>query len=129
MLILLGDDLRRHLAAAVAEHVRRLRRDGLAVPAELTRLTAAISASGGPERPTLDDASSRVDSAGMQPLTVDYRDAAEVLGVSERSVRRAVRAGDLPAVRVAGSVRIRTADLTGYVEGLAPTNSPTEEIS
>ena len=108
--------LRRHLLAAVAAHCRRLRRDGLTPPAGL--LAFAISVSNGQARPTLDGSGSHVDSARMGPLAVDYRAAADVLSVSERSVRRAVAAGQLPAVEVAGCRRIRVADLAAFVEAL-----------
>jgi excisionase family DNA binding protein len=46
-----------------------------------------------------------------------------VLSVSESTVRRAVHAGRLLAVEVAGCRRIRTADLAAYVESLAPVNA------
>jgi excisionase family DNA binding protein len=128
VLIVADDRLTAHVAAAVAEHVRLLRRDGLPVPTELLRL-AAIRDCGGQRRPTLDGSGSGVDSAGVQPLTVDYRRAAEVLDVSERSVRRAVSRGELPAVEVAGCRRIRTADLAEFVAQLQPipAKSETEE--
>ena len=40
-----------------------------------------------------------------------------LLGLSERSVRRIVQAGDLPAIRIGGSPRIRSADLRAYLNG------------
>lgn len=45
-----------------------------------------------------------------------YRQAAEVLGVSERSVWTLVDQGALPAVRFGGSVRIDPADLRAFIE-------------
>ena len=38
-----------------------------------------------------------------------------VLDMSERSVRRIIQAGDLPAIRIGGSPRIRSADLRAYL--------------
>ena len=48
-----------------------------------------------------------------------------ILGLSERSVRRIVRAGDLPAIRIGGSPPIRSADLRAYPDG-APAYYPGE---
>jgi excisionase family DNA binding protein len=42
-------------------------------------------------------------------------DVADFLGVSERSVRRWIKSGDLPAHRFGGAVRIAEADLRAYV--------------
>src|SRR5262245_32748341 len=42
------------------------------------------------------------------------REAAAVLGVSDRTVRRAIARGDLPATRHAGVYRIAAADLARY---------------
>jgi excisionase family DNA binding protein len=53
-------------------------------------------------------------------LAVDYDDAADKLGISSRSVRRLVRSRELPAVKITGQPRIRTADLVEYVAGLDP---------
>ena len=58
----------------------------------------------------------------MTPLTLDYRAVADVLSVSERTVRRLTKSGELPAVAIAGSTRVRTADLAAYVEALPPVN-------
>ena len=45
-----------------------------------------------------------------------YRDAAKLLGVTERTIWTLVNRGDLPAVRFGRSVRIDPADLRGFVE-------------
>lgn len=45
-----------------------------------------------------------------------YRQAAEVLGVSDRNVWTLVDRGDLPAVRFGRSVRIDPADLRAFIE-------------
>jgi excisionase family DNA binding protein len=47
---------------------------------------------------------------------VRYADAARRLSVSERTIERLVRSGDLPTVAIGGSPRIRVTDLTAYVE-------------
>jgi hypothetical protein len=36
------------------------------------------------------------------------------------------KSGELPAVAIAGSTRVRTADLAAYVEALAPVNGTSD---
>ena len=118
-------ELGRHLAAAVAQHVRRLRGDGVGPPAGVVEL-AAEAARDGLERPgpdNVDDTAPAEHGVPVAPLLVDYRTAGDVLSVSERTVRRLVAARRLPAVRVDGgsrSVRVRVADLAAYVAALDP---------
>lgn len=46
-----------------------------------------------------------------------YDDVAELLRVSERTVRSMVRRGDLPCVRIGrGSVRFDPADIRAFIE-------------
>jgi len=49
-------------------------------------------------------------------LTIRVREAANVLSVSERHLRRLIRAGHLPAIRSEGAVLVRSADLIRYIE-------------
>ena len=49
-------------------------------------------------------------------LLLTYRQAAEVLGVSERSIWTLVDQGSLPAVRFGRSVRIDPADLRAFID-------------
>lgn len=107
----------RHLAAALKAHIRELRRDGLPIPPTLVEL-AAVAATGGQARPSLDDAVASADAAAMDQLALDYRAAGARLGVSDRSVRRLIADGKLPSVDVAGCVRIRMADLQDYLAAL-----------
>ena len=51
-------------------------------------------------------------AADTWPLSA--REAATVLGVHERTIRRAVARGDLPATKHAGQYRIAPADLERY---------------
>lgn len=51
-------------------------------------------------------------AADTGPYTV--RDAAAVLGSNERTIRRAIARGELPAVKHGGGYRIRPADLADY---------------
>ena len=68
--------------------------------------------------------SSKLPSEQFEPL-LTLKQVAVVLGLSERSVRRIIQAGDLPAIRVGGSPRIRSADLRAYLDG-APAYYPSE---
>jgi excisionase family DNA binding protein len=55
------------------------------------------------------------DAADTWPLSA--QEAAAVLGVSERTVRRAIGRGELPAVKRSGVYRIAPADLDRYRAG------------
>ena len=114
-----------HVAVALAEHCRRLRRDGLRVPPELAVLVAAFSVSDGQGRSigALDDGLG--EGVGM-PMAFTFKETADLLAVSESTVRRAVTSGELLAVRIGASRRVRSADLTRYVEQLLPTHQETE---
>ena len=52
----------------------------------------------------------------IEPL-ITMKQVGLVLDMSERSVRRIIQAGDLPAIRIGGSPRIRSADLRAYLDG------------
>jgi excisionase family DNA binding protein len=52
-------------------------------------------------------------------MTVD--DAAEILQVSKSSIRRLIKNGDLPAVRIGKSVRIRSNDWDTFMAKLLNT--------
>lgn len=54
-----------------------------------------------------------------QPLLetlLTYRQAGEMLQITERTVRNLVSRGEFPVVRVGGSVRIDPADLRAYID-------------
>lgn len=53
-------------------------------------------------------------SAVVEPLAVSYADAGDMLGVSERTVRRLVDAGDLLVTRIRGARRIDLESLRAY---------------
>jgi excisionase family DNA binding protein len=56
----------------------------------------------------------RQDTLGVVPLSASA--AAALLGVNDRTIRRAIARGELPAVRHAGVYRIAPADLARYQE-------------
>lgn len=64
----------------------------------------------------------------VEPVLLSVGDAASALGVGESTLRRMIRAGDVPAVRVAGLTRIRTADLAAFAAGL-PSHEGTPRCS
>ena len=55
---------------------------------------------------------------------ISARDAAAMLGVSERTIRRAIARGDLPATKRAGVYRIAPADLARYGAALRRATAP-----
>lgn len=118
MILAVVDDVTRaHLAAAIAAHQAALRRNGIPVPASVRELAQAL-AKDGQARPAFDDNGEPGDAGPMEKLAVDYRDAGAMVGVSDRTVRRLVQRGDLPAVDLAGCRRIRVADLVAYAASL-----------
>jgi excisionase family DNA binding protein len=115
------------LRQALALLARRCRDDGHKMPAALAAIVAMTEQDNtGPARPAVDHGHVSGDAGPVTPLAVDYEDAARMVGVSSRQVRRLVASGALPVVHVggAGSPRIRVLDLHTYlaaqVEGHRP---------
>ena len=54
----------------------------------------------------------------MEKLLFRPSEAAEVLGLSRSTVYALVARGELPAVRVGHSIRVRAADLTAWLRRL-----------
>jgi excisionase family DNA binding protein len=57
-------------------------------------------------------------------LLITKSDAAEVLGVSLRTIERLISAGRLPLVHVEGAARVRLTDLEAYVQSLEADANP-----
>lgn len=114
MIFIVGDPLvSAHLAVAVTKYKAELRRNGRRAPDELDALLEALSASlRGQERPIL-----APEPLPRDPLLMDYSEAADVLRVSARTVRRLVAEGKLPPVRIGGRSLIRVADVESFVSG------------
>ena len=49
---------------------------------------------------------------------LSLREAAERLSVSVKTVRRLIRDGDLPAVRIRNCIVVRESDLVAYISSL-----------
>lgn len=109
---------------AVAQMEERRRRAGKPPVEELAALRSVVFRfmpdQDGPISPEI---AAVPDSGRMGRLLVDLEDAADVLDVSVTSVKRLISRGELPAVKVGGATRVRTADLAGYVARLVPMNS------
>src|SRR4051794_35235245 len=76
----------------------------------------------------------RTPDTGQDPRpagpVLSAREAAAVLGISERTVRRAVARGDLPAAKHGGVYRIARADIARYRERRrVPAPSPARAIT
>ncbi len=61
--------------------------------------------------------SSKVMENVIQPVVVTIPEAGAYLSVSSDTVRRLIRRGKIPHARIGNSIRIRRADLDGYLEG------------
>lgn len=64
-----------------------------------------------------------VAQGGRMTMLLDFEDVADVLQVSVPTVKRLVKDGHLPAVKVARLTRIRRDDLDRYVAELEPVAS------
>ena len=53
----------------------------------------------------------------VQAAVLSIPQAGAYLSVSADTVRRLIRSGTIPHARIGNSIRIRRADLDGYVEG------------
>ena len=126
MIVAIADDetLRRHLLVALSAHLATLRRDGVPVPAGVAELADVLRNSGlrRPEAANVRHGVAADAGSAAEVLAVDYRQAAERLGVSARTVRRMVAAGELPVVEVGGCRRIRDSDLRAHIAALQAVN-------
>lgn len=57
----------------------------------------------------------------IRPVAVSISQAGQYLGVSTDTVRRLIRAGEIPHARIGASIRIRCADLDDYLEARTST--------
>lgn len=56
----------------------------------------------------------------MYPFVLRYGEAAALLGVSERTLKRLISSGRLVTVDTGGGPRVRLADLHSYTAALPP---------
>lgn len=117
-LALLGPDLARCVATALAGYRDALLSAQLPVPPEMVRLLrlAKVAARSGQRTTPLEG---NPDDDLVIAYALSYRQAATVAGVSERTIRRRVRAGALPAHRLGRRVVITAPDLFHHLEEVA----------
>lgn len=110
-----------HLRLAIDRWMAECRRDAMSLPAGLLELRRLIGSTAGHSGPRSAEAVPVPHTATVPPLLLTYDHAAEVLATSRSTLKRMVRSGVLPVVKVAGSPRVRKADLDAYVARLVPT--------
>jgi excisionase family DNA binding protein len=75
---------------------------------------------------TSPDTANRADDGGVQSqLLARIPQVAAMLDVSADTVKRLIRSGELPTVKVAGARRVRCSDLEAYVERLTQQETST----
>jgi excisionase family DNA binding protein len=101
-----------HIAHAVALHLQWLQRNGLHAPPELGDLLSALEDRSGQQGTPLAFAAEPVEAR-----LVGYNDAAGMLGVHPRTIRRVVARGDLPVVRIGRRALIPVSAIEGFSAG------------
>ena len=106
----------RPLARALDDHRRWCRANGHTMPADLVQLVGLLASNGQSRTtsPAVDD----LTDTGPMTLAYTFSEAGALLGVSERTVRRLVAAGELRSISVASSPRIHREDLEHYAQAL-----------
>jgi excisionase family DNA binding protein len=116
-----------HLVLALSKYLRQLRTEGGRAPAEIEALMIFLTdpARALHDATLLDGCRAAYDpSATPRRLLITKNDAAELLGVSLRTIERLISAGRLPLVHVEGAARVRLTDLEAYVQSLEADASP-----
>lgn len=111
----------KHLARAIDSHRRWCRDNGHHLPPALADL--AFLATAGQERTNPASAEELGEGAAV-PTLLTFAEAGDRLRLSERTVRRLVDAGRLPAVEVASKRRIHAEDLAAFADALRHKAAP-----
>ena len=114
-------ELLAHLVIALSRYRRQLRAEGGRVPAQIEDLIGFLAERVKARHDVLmlDPWRAAADPSAMpRRLLITKGDAAELLGVSLRTIERLIAAGRLPLVHVEGAARIRVVDLEAYVQAL-----------
>ena len=116
-----------HLVVALSRYLRQLRAEGGRVPAQVEALIAFLTnpARAVPDVTVLDSWRAASSPPAMpRRLLITKSDAAEVLGISLRTIERLISSGRLPLVHVEGAARVRVTDLEAYVQSLEADAGP-----
>ena len=116
LLLLLDGDLAGHLAVAVHRHREVLDQLGRACPSELEQLeqTLVEICTGGQERSGMVTLPARANVPGVDREWLSPLECAEVTGLSESTIRRALRNG-LPSTRVGRTLRVHRDALAAFM--------------
>lgn len=119
----LTDAERLHLAAALRDRARRLQRDGRTLPPRLTELAAGLLR---PDAATTGHNSPRPAAAPQHDgaLLCGAAEAARLLGISVRTLRRRAATGQVPSVIDGGRRRYQRTALQRYVQTLPAGRKP-----
>jgi excisionase family DNA binding protein len=110
LLVWLTPELIATLSMALQRHVAELARNGVIARPSVKSLAAQFS-----DRARVIGVPIEVSAVPVaRRLLVTLDEAAESLGVSRSTVERLIRAGSLPAVKVAGATRVRIRDLEQF---------------
>lgn len=109
-------ELAAHLAIALTRYLVDARRDGVHPPSSLADLRDALVevARSGQETTPRDVAAAAVEHARM---SYSLTEAADLSGLSVRSIQRRIAAGDLPVTRVGRRVLVPRESLEALVGG------------
>jgi len=121
-----GAALLAHVALALGQHRRRLRRDGVPCPPAVGQLADALAVMCRQRSAPLADALAVADAGPVPPDLLTRTAVAAALSCSESTADRLIRRGALPSVRLAdGLVRVRRADLDVFLSNLTPAREDT----
>lgn len=118
-------ELLEHLAVAMTRHVRHLRQDAILVPPSIDELTTILvrcvqtRPAATPVEPVWTTGNRAAqDDQVVRRLLVTKAEAADLLGVSIRTVERLIAGGQLPLLHIERASRLRLADIEAYVDSL-----------
>lgn len=105
----------RHAQRALVLYRRAMARERVPLPAVFGHLVSAFEAAA-----TVTPCQGLSILAPSSEGAVSCAQAGELLGVSESTVRRLVRTGELPSARVAGRRVVRRSDIAAHLDRSAP---------
>ncbi|MGQ0842538.1 MAG: helix-turn-helix domain-containing protein [Sporichthyaceae bacterium] len=114
MILVLDGQIAEHLVAAIVDHDRLERRRGRRLPRELVELHRALTAGPRVSAVSGQDLPTETPARDDEPLTASQ--AAQRLGVAERTLRRWAVARKITPIRNGRVVRYRLADVEALSE-------------